>query len=171
MLEWLWAVKPQLQYGYAALLFLVALCRGAAPERLLATVLVAMLVVDQIYHLAVGGSIQWRQANLGHLAIDLAVLAAIFAVALHANRIYPLWIGASQIIAVLAHLYRLSLTEINRFAYDMMSVMPSYIQLTALTLGLSFHMSRRRRLGSYRSWRGSWSPTPAPPPPKPSRGG
>lgn len=170
MLEWLWAVKPDLQYGYAALLFLVAMFRGAAPERILATVLGGMLLVDQIHHAFVGGSVLWHKVNVGHLAIDLVVLAAVFAVALRANRIYPLWIGAAQIIAVLAHLYRLSLTEINRFAYDMMSVMPSYIQLAALTLGLTFHMWRRRKLGSYSSWRASSPPMPVPTPrPSPAR--
>lgn len=170
MLEWLWGVRPELQYGYAALLFLAALSWGDKPERILAFTLVAMPAVDQLYHFAVGGSIMWRQANVGHMVIDSLVFAVLWLVALQANRLYPLWIAGAQIIALMAHVYRLSLVEINRFAYDMMAVMPSYIQLTALTLGLGFHMWRRRMLGSYPSWRNSFSPMPAAKP-RPSPGG
>lgn len=158
MFEWLWAAKPFLQYGYGALLLLAALSWGAAPERILATTLAAMLAVDQLYHFVVGGSIVWHHANVGHMVIDCMVFAVVLPVAQRANRIYPLWIGGAQIIALMAHVYRLSLVEINRFAYDMMAVIPSYIQLTAMTLGLAFHMSRRKRLGSYPSWRSSSYP-------------
>lgn len=161
MLEWLWMMKSEIQFGLFGLLFLLSLLRGAAPERLLSGTLLAMFLADRLYHLAAGGSIILHWTDLGHMGIDLAVLVISFAIALRANRIYPLWIGGAQIIAMLAHVYRLSLTEINRFAYDMMSVMPSYIQLAALILGLAFHMSRRKRLGSYPSWRGSFVPTPA----------
>lgn len=162
MAEWLWAVRPNAQYAYGALLLFAALARGDAPERILGTTLAAMLGVDQIHHAIVGGSILWRSANIGHIVIDCAVFAVVVPVALRANRVYPLWIGAAQMIALLAHAYRLSLTEINRFAYDMMAVIPSYIQLTAMTLGLAFHVWRRKRLGSYPSWRNSFSPAPAP---------
>lgn len=161
MAEWLWAVRPYAQYAYGALLLLAALHRGAAPERILAATLAGMLGVDQLHHALVGGSILWRNANMGHIVIDCAVFAVVVPVALQANRVYPLWIGAAQIIALLAHAYRLSLTEINRFAYDMMAVIPSYIQLAAMTLGLGFHMWRRRKPGSYPSWRSSSGPARA----------
>ncbi|MCT2399332.1 hypothetical protein [Novosphingobium mangrovi (ex Huang et al. 2023)] len=170
MLEWLWAARPFLQYGYAALLLLAALSWGAAPERILAFVLGAMLAVDQLYHFVVGGSILWRHADVGHMVIDCVVFATVLPVALRANRVYPLWIGGAQIIALMAHVYRFSLTEIDRTAYDMMAVMPSYIQLTAMTAGLAFHMWRRNRLGSYPSWRDSYTPMPATVP-KSLRGG
>ena len=164
MAEWLWAIRPDAQYAYGALLLLAVLWRGDAPERILGATLAGMLGVDQLHHALVGGSILWRNANLGHIAIDCAVFAVVVPVALRANRVYPLWIGAAQLIALLAHIYRLSLTDINRFAYDVMAVIPSYIQLTAMTLGLGFHMSRRKRLGSYPSWRSSSSPARAPNP-------
>lgn len=161
MAEWLWAARPYAQYAYGALLLLAALSRGAAPERILAATLAGMLGVDQLHHALLGGSILWREANLGHIVIDCAVFAVVMPVALRANRVYPLWIGAAQMIALLAHAYRLSLTEINRFAYDVMAVIPSYIQLSAMTLGLAFHMWRRKKLGSYPSWRSSLPPVPA----------
>lgn len=154
-----WSFKSYAQFAAYAGLFVFCLVRRAgAPERILAGVLLAMAPIDQLYHLLSPHPLLWRHANMGHLAIDGVVLACTVAVALYANRIYPLWIGGAQIIACSAHLYRMALTEINTFAYDVMVVMPSYIQLVALTLGIWCHMSRRRRLGNYPSWRRSSPP-------------
>lgn len=168
MLDWFWAWKSDLQHLYVFILFLAALRWGAAPERIFASSFAAEAVVHPVYHMLALGSISWHHLDLGHLAIDCVFFAIFIPVALRANRVYPLWIGGAQIIAMSAHVYRFSLTEINRFAYDMMSVTPSYIQLMALSLGLAYHMSRRRRLGSYPSWRSSFFPMPVPAP-KPSR--
>lgn len=164
MLEWLWTVRADFQHIYAVILCIAVFRWGASPERILMGTFMGMLVLDQTYHALAHGSIFWHQLNLGHLILDCLLFAIFVPVALRANRVYPLWIGGAQIISLSAHVYRLSLTEINRFAYDVMSVMPSYIQLTALTLGLAFHMWRRKKLGNYPSWRSSFSPTPAPRP-------
>lgn len=159
--SFLWTARVDAQFAAYAMLFLLCQFRGGAPERQLSAVLFAMLVFDKIHHWLLGGSIMWHHANVGHIGVDLLVMPCVFVIALHANRVYPLWIAGAEIISVLGHVYRLSLTEINRFAYDMMVVMPSYIQLVAMTLGIAFHMSRRRRLGSYPSWRCSSPLTPA----------
>jgi len=153
--SYLWAARSDAQFAAYASLWIYCQIRGAAPERRLSTVLLAMLVFDKVHHFLLGGSILWHQANVGHIGIDLLVMPCVFAIALYANRIYPLWIAAAQIISILGHIYRLSLEEITRFAYDMMVVMPSYIQLVAMTLGIAFHTSRRRKLGDYPSWRGA----------------
>ncbi|WP_243991629.1 hypothetical protein [Novosphingobium album (ex Hu et al. 2023)] len=159
MLEWLWAWKSELQHAYVFIVFLAALRWGGAPERILAGSFAAEALAHPFYHWFAHGSVFWHHLDLGHLAIDCTFFAIFFPVALQANRVYTLWIGSAQIIAMSAHVYRFSLTEINRMAYDMMAVSPSYIQLTALGLGLAFHMSRQKKLGSYPSWRNSFSPT------------
>jgi len=158
----LWHLKSHIQAACYVLLFLYSIARkAAAPERILSGLLCAMVAADRIYHAVSPVPILWGHTDLAHLGIDAAMLACTCAVALYANRVYPLWIGAAQIIAVSGHAYRLALSQINEFAYDMMVMLPSYIQLVAMTLGLAFHMSRRRRLGSYPSWRRLSSPTPA----------
>lgn len=153
---YLWAIKAEVEFAAFVVLLCLSLVRGAAPERILSGTLVSMFLLDRVYHAIVGGSIIWRHANFGHVAIDVLVLAIAFVVALHANRVYPLWIAGAQIIAMSGHLYRLVLEEINRYAYDMMTITPSYIELVAMALGIGFHMSRRRKQGSYPSWRRSW---------------
>jgi hypothetical protein len=158
--RFLWSLKDEVEFSAYALLFLHSLVRGAGPERILASLLLGMFVIDPIYHRVVGGSMFWYHADLGHVVIDTVVMAVTFAVALGANRVYPLWIAGAQIVAISGHLYRLTLEEINKFAYDAMTVTPSYIQLVALMVGIAFHTSRRRRLGSYPSWRRSSPPMP-----------
>ncbi|KHK91737.1 hypothetical protein [Novosphingobium malaysiense] len=158
MLDALWYHKANMQHVYFVLLFLAALWKGAAPERILATTLAGAMALHLLAHLVLASAMLWRQADLVHLALDSMVFAVVIPVALRANRVYPLWLGAAQIIAMMAHAYRLSLTEINRFAYDMMSMIPSYIQLVALTLGLAWHAARRRRIGDYPSWSSAFAP-------------
>lgn len=153
------------QAGLHAMLLLLALYRGAAPERILAGVLAARLPG----HLWPTGLV-WHGADAGQVLLDGALLAACVAVALRANRMYPLWIGGAQVIAVFAHLLRMALPGISRFAYETMVAVPAWIQLAALTLGLASHMSRRRILGSYRSWRECSNPAPAPAPNRPPGG-
>lgn len=159
MLDVLWYNKAYIEHACFVLLFLVALRRGAAPERILTGTIAGIVVVHRVYHLIVGNEgIIWREADMGHLALDCVSFAVVIPVALRANRVYPLWIGAAQIIAMMAHGYRLSLTDINLFAYQMMSMIPSYIQLTALTLGLIWHISRHKRIGDYPSWSSALPP-------------
>lgn len=156
----LWHLKSQIQVSCYVLLFLYALAgRAAAPERILTGLLCAMIGADRIYHAISPTPILWGHTDLVHVGIDAAMLACTGVVAIYANRVYPLWIGAAQIIALSGHAYRLTLSRINEFAYDMMVMLPSYIQLIAMALGLAFHMSRRRKLGSYPSWRRSSSLT------------
>lgn len=159
-LDFVWFYKDKVQFLFYGLLFLYCLVRkAAAPETILSGVLFAMLAGDKIHHFVLDGSIIWREANIGHVAIDLLVMACTFTVALHANRVYPLWIAGAQIISLFGHAYRLGLREINTFAYDVMAVTPSYVQFLAISMGIACHMSRRRRLGSYPSWRRSLRPT------------
>ncbi|MGF7153345.1 hypothetical protein [Novosphingobium gossypii] len=167
-LSWLailWVHKDKIQLAVYVLLFLYCLVRRLPqPECICSGLLAGMGVVDKLHHLALGGSFIWRHTNIGHLFIDAVAMACMFVVALQANRVYPLWIAGAQIIAMFGHFYRLALEEINRFAYDVMAITPSYIQFVAIVLGVVCHMSRRRKLGNYASWRRFWPPAPDPPP-------
>lgn len=149
-----WGARAYLQYGVYLLLFLVAWRRGAAPERILAGIMLGMVVADRIYHLGRGTDLLvYYGVDVVHLAIDTSSLMGIGYVALHANRFYPLWIGGAQIIAFSSHFYRLGIVDIHTTAYQVMAIMPSYVQLLAMGLGLGCHMWRQKRQGNYPSWR------------------
>lgn len=161
MAEFLWESRVWLQYGACALLFLLSLRSGAMPERILSGLFVAMPISDALYHLAARGAIYLGTLNAGHFFIDAAAFAIAFAVALFANRIYPLWIAGVQLIALLSHFYKLVLGDFNLLAYQIMQTMPSYLQVVVLACGVIAHILRRKTMGSYPSWRTSFAPTRA----------
>lgn len=150
-----------IQIGCIALLALAAWRVGGGPERALAATLLAMAGSDQLYHLAFEGLRFVPAAPTIHLAIDLAALSATLVVALLANRIYPLWFAAFQLIAVFAHVANDVAPGVASLAYRILYVGPSYFQIILLAGGIWLHRRRTRRHGPYRSWRTSSSLSPA----------
>lgn len=157
MLELFQAYRVDAQTLAFALLALAAWRWGAGPERALAGVLVWFRVADWIYHAVFAASLQLTTMDFAHALIDVVGCIAAFTVALHANRIYPLWFAAVQLLAVFAHLARAMAVEIIPVVYATMFIAPSYLQIVILALGLWLHRNRVRRFGRYRSWR-SFSP-------------
>ena len=125
---------------------------GALPERLGALILVAWLAVERFYHLFVGpgffaGDIEF------YIALDLLVFLAFGALALNANRIWPLITAALQIIALLGHLaVRLGIPGEPK-AYWAMTQLPPVLMAIAVLVGTILHARRARRIGRYRDWR------------------
>lgn len=151
-----WGARAYLQYAVLLALLLLAWRRGAAPERILVGTLLSMLLFDRAYHIVTGHQpLLYARVDLGHFLIDAASLVIFVAVAICANRVYPLWIGASQIIAFSSHFYRLLVPRVEGPAYLVMTIMPSYVIMMALTVGLICHSRRRTKLGNYPSWRKS----------------
>ena len=154
MLDLAWQYRGFLQYF--AIFALAAVCwwRGARPERLCALVMVSLVVVDVLYH-AVAGRGTYSHVDLPHLAIDGMALAAFFAIMLRANRIYPIWLFAAQLVSTSMHLQRFVSPDTNPTAYAILNIAPSYLQLSILAIGLVAHIRREKRHGPYRSWRES----------------
>jgi len=83
-----------------------------------------------------------------------AVGAAIFiAIALRANRNYPLWIAGFQLVALGAYLVKAVAPDVSPLALLILIVGPSYCQLLLLFAGFVRHLRRERRFGAYRDWR------------------
>lgn len=135
---------------------------GGGPERALAAILVWFRVADWTYHGVFEDALELASIDFAHALIDVVACLAAFAVALHANRIYPLWFAAVQLLALFAHLARAMAVDILPVVYAIMFMAPSYLQIAILGLGLWLHHQRVRRHGRYRSWRRSSSPSPAP---------
>lgn len=145
-----------LEVGFVLLLFLVsglvAFQRGGPPERLAAAVIVGWIVTDAGYHLLFGPS-GFDTVDPVHLVLDGAELCAIMLLALRANRMWPLWAAAAQLICYSGHIAAFIEPGGMRRAYWAMTQLPQYIQLLALLLGAAAHARRTRRIGRYRSWR------------------
>ncbi len=146
------ALEVILGFGFIVSAALFAIARGGPPERLAAVIIVCWVITDVSYHLVFGPS-GFERVDPVHLVLDGAELIAIVWLALRANRMWPLWAAAAQLICVSGHVAVLISPEGMRRAYWAMTQMPPYIQLFALLLGALAHARRFQRIGPYRSWR------------------
>lgn len=131
---------------------LFAFWRGGPPEKIAAAIIIAWIVADIGYHLVYGPS-GFETVDPVHIVLDGAELIAISWLALCANRVWPLWAAAAQLICVAGHLAAYIEPGGMRLAYWAMTQIPPFVQLIALIAGAGAHAARLRRVGSYRSWR------------------
>ncbi len=140
-----------LRFAIAAIA-VFAFRKGGEPERLVAVVLCATAVLDLGNH-AVFGQPVYFMVNPGHLVIDLWATFALMWIALRANRAWPLWVSAAQIIVVLGHMSKIVELSLVRYGYFAMIQLPLNVQAVALLLGTVAHLRRQERIGSYNAWR------------------
>lgn len=131
---------------------LFAFWRGGSPERGVATIVIAWIVLDQLYHLIFGLS-RFDKVDPFHLVLDSIELIAISWLALRANRVWPIWAAAAQLICVAGHSVAIIESGGMRRAYWAMTQLPPFVQIVALMGGTVLHALRTRQIGSYRSWR------------------
>ena len=130
----------------------LALRKGDEPEQLTALVMMTGLFGDSINHWLFGTP-NFFTINPGHIVLDGWMLIVMVWVALYANRGWPLWVGALQMIVMAGHLSKLiDIAEIRRGYWAMVAV-PGYIQLITLWIGLASHIRRVERIGNYAAWR------------------
>ena len=152
MLALLWSLKPVLQIGILLSLILIALWRGAGPERWSAAVFIGMFVLDRFYHFVLGPGAHYGTIDLGHFCIDLIATIAFVAIALRANRIYPLCLAALQVVAVISHVVRAISVAVAGGAYSILMIAPSYLQIAVFGGGLCLHLRRSQKFPHYPSW-------------------
>ena len=161
MLDAFFDNKAEIQFLIMGLIAALAFWKGAAPERAVAGSLVYMHLIDPPYHWLIGEA-KYDQIDLGHLFIDATTAALLFTIALRANRTYPLWLAAWQLISVFSHIVRNVSPAIAKNAYAIMIIAPSYFEIAIFAVGLLLHLRREKIFGPYRSWLGSSNPSPAP---------
>ena len=124
-----------------------------------------MIVSSKFYYSLVEPTSAFQSVDMVLLFIDLSVCVAMVAIALRANRMYTLWMAGFQILALLAHLARITSDAISPITYAILVIAPSYFQIIILAFGIWLHHKRVKRHGSYRSWR---KPLPHPKEPQSS---
>lgn len=132
--------------------------KGGGPERASTGTMLAMMLIDRLYHLLIDPTIQLDTVDTWHFTLDLMVLTALVPIALWANRFYPMFLAALQLISLNGHFAREAFDQVTPLAYIIMVVGPSYAQLVTLTVGLWLHVRRVERFGPYRNWRRSAHP-------------
>ena len=126
--------------------------RGGPPERIASLFIAGWILTDGLYHVLFGPS-GFTTVDPVHVVLDGAELVAIMWLALRANRLWPLFAAAAQVMCVSGHLAVLIAPDGATKAYWAMTQLPQYIQLTALLAGAYAHARRYQVLGPYRSWR------------------
>lgn len=126
--------------------------KGGEPEKLVAIVLVTTTGLDLANHAMFGDPVFFA-VNPGHIVIDTWAMIALLWIALRANRGWPLWVSAAQIIVVLGHVSKIIDLSLVRYGYFAMIQMPMNIQVCALLLGTLAHVRREEQIGRYHAWR------------------
>lgn len=138
---------------YRALLLLGAiyvLARGSAPERI---AMITVVVGSELTLLAVTFGIgTYDTAQYGVLAIDLVVLAIFGAIALRADRFWPLWLTGCHIIGVLAHLAKMLAPDLHPWAYAVALSFGGYLMIALIVVGTFRHQQRLKQSGADPSW-------------------
>jgi hypothetical protein len=138
-----------------ALVVIYALVRGGGPERLFASILTAMLVVDRVGH-AVLGETSRSAINGLHFVIDLGSFAAMMAVMIWSRRFWPIWACSLQLLSLASHVTRMLDARLPPVITAILGIAPNYLICVCLMLGTVLHRLRLRRRGSDPSWRSSW---------------
>lgn len=125
---------------------------GGRPERWTA----AMFVIAGLLTLLLHSPWPMRYVGLetSVLVVDAALLFALLAVALHADRFWPLVMAALQTMAVAAHVAKALDLRLGAGAYQQALVFWSYATLPLLALGVWRHGRRVARGGRNRDWSG-----------------
>lgn len=129
-----------------------ALWRGGAPERLGATILA---VASLLTGAAISGPASFRSVEIGALLVDLLCLVAFLVLALRAERYWPLWVAALQIVGTAVHAVRFVDPDIIHRTYAFMVSIWAYPMIALMVVGTWRHQQRLARLGSDKSW-SSW---------------
>lgn len=154
MLELFNSYRIEAQHITSVMLALAIWRWGGAPERWLMALFMATMVVPfyvfELLNLGVPalGPFAWI-----YVIIDVFAGFAFVAVALRANRNYPLWIAGFQLVAIGTHGVKLMVDTVSPLAYLILAVGPSYCQLLLILAGFVRHLQRERRFGPYRAWR------------------
>lgn len=138
--------------GYAGM-------RGGAPERVVAATLIAGTIATWAVAIGVGGT---RTGHFLHvetavLLVDAAMLATLLAVALAADRFWPLWLTAIHGFGVVGHVAKAIDPAILSNVYQAAHSLSAYPGLVLLIAATRAHRARLARTGCDPSWSISWS--------------
>ena len=137
-------------YILLVLCWIYALLKGGLPERIGTTILA---VGSTITMAAISNrTIRFGSIELGVVLVDVAGMVAFILLALRADRFWPLWVTALQIIAVGGHAIKAADPGTIPKAYAFAMAFWSYPMLALLALGTWRHQRRLARNGADPSW-------------------
>jgi hypothetical protein len=137
-----------------ALVCLYALTLGGWPERATAVILLCASVATIV--LPFDPSTSFRSVETLELVIDVALMGGLMAVALLANRFWPLWLAALHLLAVGIHGVKGFDTALMPWMYAQAGGKLAYPMLVLLAAGVLRHRIRLARYGTDPDWSLPW---------------
>lgn len=110
------------------------------------------LLIDQLYH-AFLNSVQFAHFDVGHFLIDFSLTFCAAIISLDANRLWPLFAAAAQLLALIGYTNAFLLIEGTQSAYWAVTQLPLYITVLAILMGTISHRKRLRQSLPVRDWR------------------
>lgn len=154
MLEWLNLYRADVQHVASLILGLAMWRYGAGPERAVGGVFIGTVILPAMLARLTGlDTVMFGNQAWLYVLSDSVAAIAFMAIALNANRNYPMWVAGFQLVAISAHVVRGMVDVVSPMAYAILAVGPSYCQLLLLLGGFASHCLRQRRFGRYRDWR------------------
>ncbi|WP_379922505.1 hypothetical protein [Erythrobacter sp. R86502] len=127
---------------------------GGGPERWLIGIFLTTMMLPMYVAWALDlGAVESGPYAPAIFMLDVLAAVLYVAIALHANRNYPMWIAGFQVVSVVAHLVKALVAGVSPLAFAILVIGPSYGALVVLLIGFVRHRVRENRFGPYREWR------------------
>jgi len=130
-----------LTYALSATVLLLGWIRGGAPERCAVIAILAWLIIDPLYRY-VFVTPEFDRIDWILFAFDVLLAGSLMTIALHANRMWPMFAAAFSIIPVLCPVALLLNHKVVRQAYWALEQLPFLFVLLSLLIGISAHRQR-----------------------------
>jgi hypothetical protein len=135
--------------------FLILCCsyawwKGGGPERVGSTIFFVGVVLTRLAESE--WATRWSGVENGVFAVDLGTFVALAALALTAERFWPLWLTALQLLATTGHVVKMADPTLIRWGYAFIIAIWSYPMLALIALGTWRHQRRVARFGADKSW-------------------
>ena len=153
--------------NYVFLVLLIGCClyafiKGGGPERIGMAIYAAGSVLT--YVAVSAPPIRFRGVEVGVFIVDVCVFTSFVALALRANRFWPIWVSALIGIGLLGSLAMMLHPRVIPWAYAVVLSIWSYPILLLMVIGTRNHQRRLTRNGADPSWT-RFSAQPGPPTP------
>lgn len=135
----------------AAAVGILSILRGGHPERWCAATIAAGIIIDRVWIAALGAR-PFTEFDEGRFIIDAVQCCVFVGVAMRANRVYPLFIAASQVVVIVGNIAALALNDGWTQVYWAMTQLPLLLQIAILAAGIAAHVRREARIGRYNCW-------------------
>ena len=137
-------------FGIFLITMIVAIWKGAGPERAGAAILAFAFVLQAAAYALVPPA--YLNVDLVSVTVDFICFGGLAVVAIYARRIWPIWASSLQLLSLAAHFARQVQVEVEPLVYSIMKTTPTGGALILILVGTLVHQTKIKRFGFDQSW-------------------